>query len=369
MTTLESLQQIGRNRVRWRGRELLYFSGCDYFRMAESPAVLKAVAEALKKFGLNVAASRVTTGHHKIYELLEEQLAGFFGAEDALLVSTGYLTGIVVAQALAGNFSHALLDERAHPAMADAANHLDCPILKFKHRDAEDFARTIRLCGMGARPIVLTDGMFSHNGSVAPLKAYLKVLPRDGLILVDDAHGAGVLGRNGRGTPEHENISRRQIIQCVTLSKAIGVYGGAILGTRELRERILQRSRAFIGSTPVPLPLASAALASLKIFRLRGAAFRRRLFDNAKYVKDGLGRAGFAISPMPGPIVPIHTQSERESLSLKKHLLAAGIFPPFLKYPGGDANGYFRFVISSEHSRLQLDALVRALQTFDELKA
>jgi len=364
MTALERLQQIGRNRVRWRGRNLVYFSGCDYFRLAENPAVLKATGEGLKKFGLNVAASRLTTGHHKIYDLLEEQLAGFFEAEDALLVSTGYLTGIVVAQALAGSFSHALVDARAHPALLDAAAQLDCPILKFGHRDASDFARIIGRCGKGACPIVLTDGMFSHNGSAAPLKAYLKCLPRDGMILVDDAHGAGVLGKKGRGTPEHENVSRRQIIQCITLSKAFGVYGGAILGTKTLREKIFQRSRSFVGSTPLPLPLANAALTSLKICRSRGLDLRKRLNRNADYVKAAVESGEAKMPAVPGPIIPVHTRSESESLALKKHLLTAGIFPPFLKYPGGDANGYFRFVISSEHTRAQLDTLVNALRSF-----
>lgn len=138
--------------------------------MAENRAVLKAVGDGVKKFGLNVAASRLTTGHHKIYELLEEQLADFFKSEDALLVSTGYLTGIIVAQALAGNFSHALVDERAHPALLDAVNALDCPVLKFRHRDAVGFAGAIGRCGKGARPIVLTDGMFSHNGLARRLR-------------------------------------------------------------------------------------------------------------------------------------------------------------------------------------------------------
>ncbi len=364
MTALEPLQQTGRSCVRWRGRELAYFSGCDYFRLASDPAVLKAVGDGLKKFGLNVAASRLTTGHHKIYEILEGELAKFFGAEDALLVSNGYLTGIVVAQALAGNFSHVIVDGRAHPALLDAANQLDCPILKFAHRDAEDFARAIGRCGKGARSIVLTDGMFSHDGSAAPLKAYLKLLPRDGMILVDDAHGAGVLGANGRGTPELENVGRKQIIQCITLSKAFGVYGGAILGTRELREKILERSRAFVGSTPLPLPLANAALQSVKIMRARGKELRRRLNENADYIKAALRKGGLEFSETPGPIIPLSTKEPSQVPKIKKQLLAAGIYPPFLKYPGGDANGYFRFVISSEHSRAQLDTVAKALKNW-----
>jgi 8-amino-7-oxononanoate synthase len=361
MTALEPLQQLGGSRVRWRGRELIYFSGCDYFRMAEHPAVLKAAVEGVKKFGLNVAASRVTTGHHKIYEELERELVKFFDAEDALLVSNGYMTGMVVAQALAGNFSHALLDERAHPALQDAAEQLNCPILKFKHRDGEDFKRAVARCGKGSRPIVLTDGMFAHDGSVAPLKAYLKHLPRDGMILVDDAHGAGVLGKEGQGTVEFEGVGRKQIIQCVTLSKAFGVYGGAILGAHQLREKIFERSRAFAGSTPLPLPLANAAVQSVKVLKVRGKELRRQLNKNVDYVRSGLRNAGVELAETPGPIVPRFEKSPPQTRLLKKHLLAAGILPPFVKYPGF-SDGYFRFAISSGHNRAQLDKLIKVLK-------
>lgn len=362
MTVLEPLQQLAHSRVQWRGRKLDYFSGCDYFRLASRPAILKAAAAGLKKFGLNVAASRLTTGHHKLYDLLESELAGFFGVEDAVLAPTGYLTGIVTAQALAGNFSHALLDERAHPALMDASDHLNCPVLKFKHRDVEDFARTLGRCGKGARPIVLTDGMFSHDGSVAPLKEYLKCLLRDGIILVDDAHGAGVLGTNGRGSPEFEGVGRGQIIQCITLSKALGVYGGAILGTRKLRERILECGRALVGSTPLPLPLANAALRSLIILKRQGKKLRRQLNENADYARVAVASAGFEPPQTPGPIIPIALNDKAKVRKIKKCLLAAGIYPPFLKYPGGHPDGYFRFVISSGHSRAQLDNLANALK-------
>jgi len=367
MTQLEPLQPVERNFVRWRGRKLVYFSGCDYFRLARHPAVLQAAVAGVKQFGLNVAASRLTTGHHKIYAKLERQLADFFGTEDALLLPGGYLTGTVVAQALAGNFSHALVDERAHPALLDAAVQLDCPILKFKHRDADAFARAVARCGRGARPIVLTDGMFAHDGSVAPLRAYLKILPHDGLILVDDAHGAGALGNTGKGTPEHEKVSRRRIIQCVTLSKAFGVYGGAVLGSHELREKIFARSRAFIGSTPLPPPLANAALQSVKLLGRHGKKLRLTLNQNAAFVKTALRAAGWEIPETPGPIVPLHAGTESEARALKTQLLAAGIYPPFVKYPGGDANGYFRFVISSGHSRAQLNGLIAALAAFKRI--
>jgi 7-keto-8-aminopelargonate synthetase-like enzyme len=356
----EPLQQVDRTCVRHRSRKLAYFSGCDYFRLASHPAVLKAAHDGLKTFGLNVAASRLTTGNHKIYQTLEKELANFFDADNALLLPSGYMTSLAVAQALAGYFSHALVDERAHPALLDAANLLDCPVLKFKHRDESIFAQAIARCGPGSRPIVLTDGIFSHDGSVAPLKAYLKHLPKDGLILVDDAHGAGVLGKTGKGSLEAEGVSRRRIVQCITLSKAFGAYGGAILGTPALRKQILERSRLFVGSTPLPLPLASAAVHSAKILKA-DKTLRCRLIQNTNYVKTALREAGFKIPQTPGPIVPLHFKNESEVTALRKDLLAAKIFPPFINYPGGPAKGYFRFVISSEHSRAQLDDLLEVL--------
>ena len=257
MIQLEPLQPAGRNHVLLRGRKLLHFSGCDYFRLASHPVVQQAAADGLKTLGLNVAASRLTTGHHPIYEKLESALAQFFGAPDALLLPGGYQTSTVVAQALAGEFTHAFLDERAHSALRDAAMHLNCAVVPFLHRDAASLKRLIRSVGLKARILLLTDGMFAHDGSAAPLRDYLKVLPRTAKLLVDDAHGAGVLGAKGQGTLEHEGVGRSRIIQCVTLSKAFGVYGGAVLGSGTLRGKILSRSRAFIGCTPLPLPLAA----------------------------------------------------------------------------------------------------------------
>jgi 8-amino-7-oxononanoate synthase len=234
-------------------------------------------------------------------------------------------------------------------------------VLQFKSRDAGALARAVHRCGPGAKLVVLTDGMFAGDGSAAPLAKYLELLPKDARLLVDDAHGAGVLGRTGRGTLEHAGTSRRRVIQTVTLSKAFGAYGGAILSTARFRQRMLDRSRMFIGSTPLPLPLANAALAGVRVLN-SGARLRQRLAENAGYVKTALRQAGLALTDTPGPIVPLHPRRRGEAARLHRALLAAAIFPPFIKYPGGPPNGYFRFVISSEHSRAQLDDLIKVLR-------
>jgi 7-keto-8-aminopelargonate synthetase-like enzyme len=360
ITEPPSLQQIDRTYVLFGQKKLSYFSGCDYFRLSSHHAVLRALREGAEKFGLNVAASRSTTGNHKLYAEIEQGLGEFFGAESALLLSSGYSANLAAAQAMAGDFSHVLIDERAHASLSDAAGILGCPIVQFRHRDPENVAGILRVIGSLAKPIIFTDGMFSHDGSVAPLDSYHKLLPRNGRILVDDAHAAGVLGNSGQGTAEYLGLPRRRIIQTVTLSKAFGVYGGAVLGPKSLRGRILEKSRLFVGNTPMPLPLVCAALKSLRILKTTGA-LRAHLADNVRYVKEELRKMQYPVEATPSPIVSLFPQDCREIELWKRLLLARGIYPPLIYYPGGPTTGYFRFAISSEHSREQLADLVRAL--------
>ena len=358
----EPLQQVERTYVLRRGQKLSYFGGCDYFRLSSHPAVLKALREGLEQFGLNVAASRKTTGNHALYEKLEAALAVFFGVDAALLVSNGYMANLVATQALAGEFTHALIDERAHSSLFDAAAFLGYPLMPFKHRDAADARRVARSAGRRARLMLLTDGLFSHTGQVAPLHEYLRLLPKNTVLLVDDAHGAGALGRHGRGTVEFLGVSDARIVQVVTLSKAFGVYGGAVLGSRRLRDRVVSRSRLFTGNTPLPLPLTNAALTALQIVRA-DTRMRRRLKDNTRWVKAALSDAGFPIPEGPGPIVSFEPRNARHAESLRRRLVAHGIHPPLIRYSGGPASGYFRFAISSEHSAEQLGTLAQCIAT------
>ncbi len=362
MNLAEPLQSAGRTSIRLNGCKLAYFAGCDYFRLSSHPRVLKAATRAIKQLGLNVAASRVTTGNNPVYAALEAELAHFFDSPTATLAPNGYSPNLIVAQALAGQYSHVLLDERAHASLLDAAQLLDCPVVRFRHRDPDDLARALERLGT-TRPILLTDGLFAHDGSVAPLNKYLQLLPAEAMVLLDDAHGAGLLGTHGRGTPEHAGVSRKRLIQTITLSKAFGVFGGAILGPPALRHDIIERSRLFIGSTPLPPPLAAAALAAAKILRT-DRQLRPRLARNANYVKNRLRAAGFPLPNNPGPVVTISFPHLTQTNLLKRSLLSARIHPPFIRYPGGPPEGAFRFVISSEHTRAQLDVLLDVLIPF-----
>jgi 8-amino-7-oxononanoate synthase len=176
----------------------------------------------------------------------------------------------------------------------------------------------------------------------------------------DDCHGAGVVGANGRGSLEHEGVPRDRVIQTITLSKALGAFGGAVLASVDVRGRILARSRMFIGSTPPPLPLMHAALAVLEILSTKDA-LRRRLHGNAAWLRTALRAAGVAVPDAPGPIVALNPAGPAAAEELRLALLRAGIYPPFLRYPGAPPEGQFRFVVSSAHTRVQLRSLAAVL--------
>lgn len=357
------MQQCDRTYVLHGGRKLSYFSGCDYFRLSSHPRVRAALVAAVRQYGLSVSASRMTTGNHVLFGQLEARLREFFAAPAVTLTPTGYVANFIAAQALAGQVSHALLDAGAHASLADATRFLDCPVVRFPHRDAEGLRAAAAAAGPDARLLVVTDGLCARDGSAAPLADYLKVVPKTARFLVDDAHGAGVLGAGGQGTWEHAGIPRGRVIQTITLSKAFGAYGGAVLTAKPLRGRILGSSMCFVGSTPPPLPLVAAALESVRLLAA-DPRLRERLAKNRDRVKNALRAAGLPVPATPGPMFGLFPRTAAVAGRVRKALEEAGIFPPFIHYPGAPRAGYFRFVISSEHTSAQLDNLVEVLAAF-----
>ena len=354
------LQQVDRTYVISDGQRLSYFGGCDYFRLSSHPKVLRALEDGLRNYGLNVSASRFTTGNHAIYRDLESHLADYFDVESGTLTSTGYMANSVVAQALAGQFSHAFVDRESHSSLVDSATLLRAQVVMFKRGDADDLQRRLQTARNIRRAVVISEGLFAHNGEIAPLREYLAVMPRSGVLLVDDAHGAGVLGKTGKGTSEELDLPAQRVIRTITLSKAFGVYGGAVLGARTLQKRIYGTSSALVGNTPLPPPLAAAALMALEVAR-SDQGMRGRLCANAARVKGVLQKNGVAIGNLSTPIFGIFPARRGAAATLQERLLKHGIHPPFIRYPGGPRNGFFRFAISSEHRPEQLDALIAAL--------
>jgi 7-keto-8-aminopelargonate synthetase-like enzyme len=336
------LQQVGRTWVRHQGETLAYFAGCDYYRLASHPEVLQAARDAIDQYGLNVSASRWTTGNHHLYVELEKALSDFFGA-DAILVSNGFLTNLAVVQTIENRFTHVFIDQRAHASLKAAARAVQLPVASFAHRNANDLARQI---SGASKPLVLTDGMFAHDGSLAPLSEYDAILPAGGCLLVDDSHAAGVVGAQGRGTPESHRLAPGRFVQTITLSKAFGSFGGAIIASEETCQAICDTSDVVAGATPFPLPSAAAALVACRL--IKEESRRAALRENLRRLKTD------------SPIISVVPRDQGETEALKAKLLAHGIYPSHIRY--GSVEGFFRFAISSEHTRAQLEALASVLE-------
>lgn len=366
------LQQTDVTWVLLRGRRLMYFGGSDYLRLSWHPAVRRAMQAGVDQWGPSAGASRMTTGNVPVYGTLERELARFFGMPSATVTSAGYTAPLVAAQAVAPDHTHVVLDARAHACLVDAATLTTLPVTRFAHREVDDLRRAVRACGRKARVLVMTDGLFTHSGEVAPLAEYQAVLPASATLLVDDAHGAGCLGPRGRGTPEWVGAKPRQgMVWTITLSKAFGAYGGVILSSTAVRQAILERSRLFTGNTEVPPPCAEAARAALGVLREEGDARRARLRAHTETLRRRLAEAGPAsgavarrpvdvaalVRERPGPMVVGVPSSAASATRLERALLDAEIFPSLIRYPNGPADRYFRFALSSEHTADQLQRL------------
>ncbi len=360
MSLPEAIQPDDATHVLFRGRRLIYFGGCDYYRLARHPKLLKAHAQAAASDGLGTGASRMTTGNHPAHDELDAALTRFFGSETATVIADGYLANIALGQAANGRFDAAFIDEKAHMSLRDGAKFLGCPVVRYRHCDADDLAKRLSRRRVAKRVLLMTDGVFGATGRIAPLAGLAKRLPRSAMLWIDDAHGAGVLGERLRGTAEQRGLGERRVIQSITFSKALGSFGGAILGPRWLRAALLDGNNVVTGSSSLSAGLAKATLASLELLRTR-PGLAKRLRRNTAFVKAKLLAAGLPIGDPAFPVFSLDCPDKKAATALRRRLLANGIYPSCIRYPTGSEGAFYRFAISSEHTRAQLESLVNAL--------
>lgn len=344
------------------GRRCLYFGGTGYFGLHGHPAVIRAGVRAFKKYGTHNATSRAGFGNNPVLLEVEASLREFFQEEDAVYFGSGYLGSLVLTQALSPEADVLFVDESAHFCINDAIRSPGKPVFRFRHRDPDDLAKKLRRRLSGRqRPVVLTDGVFPIYGRIAPVPEYAEVLsPYGGLIAIDDAHGAGVLGANGRGTYEHFEMKGPGLYYCGTLSKAFGGHGGFVAGKKGFIGRIRVSVGAYIGSTPTPTPVAAATAKGIEIL-LRHPEHRERLRRNAAALKKGLKSLGIAVEDSPVPIAAWCMRTEKEMLRVQERLMRRGIAVPRLKYVGAPASGVLRVTVFSTHTLGQIKRLLEEL--------
>jgi 8-amino-7-oxononanoate synthase len=362
-TTVEGFADAEtRARVRVGGRTLVDFSSNDYLGLARHPQLAAAMGASAKAAGAGSAASHLVTGHGTEHQRLEEELAAFTRRERALLFSTGYMANLAVMSALAGRGERILLDRLSHASLIDGARLAGADLHRYRHADAEAAARALDE-DPARTALIGTDGVFSMDGDLAPLAALARAARRaDAWLVVDDAHGLGVLGASGRGTLEECAVSGAEVPVLIgTLGKAFGSFGAFVAGEAALIEYLIQKARSYIYTTALPQPVAAATRKALELAQTEDWR-RTRLAALVERFRRLALEARLPLGVSRTPIQPIVLGSEAAVLAAQRDLEAEGLWvvairPPTV--PQGTAR--LRVTLTAAHSEAQIDQLIEAL--------
>jgi 8-amino-7-oxononanoate synthase len=339
------------------GRRLVSFAGCDYLGLARREEVVSAAADALRRCGLGAGASRTTTGTWRAHLDLERALARWLRTEDCVLLPSGWVAAGALAVALADECDVALVDGGAHPALRQAAEISGLPVAVFAHFDARDAARL----AARRRPLVLTDAVDVVCGSIAPLAALRRVAVRTGgFVIVDDAHGLGVLGPGGRGAAAAAGASGPRVLTAGSLSKAIGAHGGFVVASRKVCAQVRKRFDGYAGGTPIPPSTAAAAAVAVRL-AARDESLRRRLRANAAILRRRFAALGLATPRAGLPWFAVSGLPKSRLAAIERALRGDGFLVPHLHYFGAPKGGFLKIALSAAHEPSQVEALGEAL--------
>ena len=344
------------------GRRLVDFSSNDYLGLAAHPAIAAAMAECAPRCGAGSGASHLTSGHGQEHAALEEELAAFVGRPRALLFSTGYMANLGVVTALAGRGESVLLDRLSHASLIDASLLSGARFRRYPHCDA-DAARRLLAEGTPQTTVLATDGVFSMDGDIAPLVALSEAArAHSAWLVVDDAHGIGVLGKNGGGALEVAGLSGEEVPVLVgTLGKALGSFGAFVAGSGDLIELLIQRARSYIYTTALPQPVAAATRAALRIARDEPWRRERALALTARF-RAAARQAGVPLADSVTPIQPIPLGSAQAALAAQHALREAGFRVVAIRSPTVPAGAErLRITLTAAHRESQVDSLVATL--------
>ena len=360
--TVDHRVATGRALTMADGRELVDFSSNDYLGLARHPALAAAMAKCAARTGAGSGASHLITGHGAEHDRLEEELAAFTRRERALLFSTGYMANLAVMTALAGRSERVLLDRLCHASLIDGARLSGATLVRYAHADALEAARLLA-ADAAHTALLATDGVFSMDGDLAPLPELTRCIRRRDLwLLVDDAHGLGVVGADGGGVLEHFGLGSDAVpILVGTLGKAFGSFGAFVAGSAELIEFLIQKARTYVYTTALPQPVAAATRAALTLVRTESWR-RERLRTLVGRFRVAAHALGVPLANSTTPIQPVLLGSAAAALAAQRELASAGywvvaIRPPSV--PAGSAR--LRVTLSAAHTEAEIDGLAEQL--------
>lgn len=348
------------------GRDLLAFCSNDYLGLASEPALAAALAEGAARWGSGAGASHLVSGHYEVQQQLEASLAAFVGCERALYFSTGYMANSGVIPALVGRGDAVFADRLNHASLVDGMLLSRATMQRYPHLDLVALERML-VASTAPRKLIVTDAVFSMDGDVAPLAGLLALAERfDAWLLIDDAHGFGVLGPQGRGAVAEAGIASWRVIQIGTLGKAAGVSGAFAAGHADVIEWLMQKARTYIFTTGAPPALAHALLASLVLIE-HGDDRRDRLAHLIDRLRTRLRLRRWTLLPSRTPIQPVQVGDNAETLALAHALWDEGLWVPAIRpptVPAGSAR--LRISLSAAHTEADIDRLAATLNRLED---
>jgi glycine C-acetyltransferase len=340
------------------GREVINLASNNYLGLTSHKALRKAAIEAVRKLGVGAGAVRTIAGTMKLHMDLEEQIAKFKHTEACVVFQSGFTANAGTVSAVLGKDDMIISDELNHASIIDGARLSKATIKVFKHKDVADCERILQEhAAFPGKKLIISDGVFSMDGDVAPLPALCDLAEKYGCIMmVDDAHSSGVLGRSGRGTVDHFDCHGRVHIQVGTLSKAIGSMGGYVCGSRDLIDFLYLRARPFLFSTSHPPATAAACQAAFTLLdSAEGEKLVQKLWANTKFFKKELKKRGFEFKASETPIIPIHVGDAAKAFEFSRKLFESGVFAPAVGYPTvAEGKARLRAIVSAAHKREHL---------------
>jgi glycine C-acetyltransferase len=348
---------------RFDGKEVINLASNNYLGLTTHPKLCEAALEAVRKYGVGSGAVRTISGTMTLHMQLEERIAAFKNVEACVVFQSGFAANAGTVSAILGPEDHIISDELNHASIIDGCRLSKAKIHVFPHKDVAAAERTLaELASAPGRKLLISDGVFSMDGDIGPLPGLVEAAEKHGAIMmVDDAHASGVLGRNGRGTIDHFGLHGRVHVQVGTLSKAIGVLGGYVCGSRDLIEFLYHRARPFLFSTSHPPAVAAACLAAFDVLEQEPERIDR-LWENTRYFKRGLVDAGFQTGMSETPITPVIVGEAKVAHQLSRELFDNGVLATgigFPTVPKGKAR--VRTIVTATHTTDELD---RALDAF-----
>ena len=359
--TLRAVATAPTARLVINGREVIQFASNNYLGLSTHPKVVEAAVAATHKFGVGASGSRLMTGNSQLYEALEAKIAAAKGTPASLVFSSGYLANISTIPALAGEGDVIYSDALNHASIIDGCRLSRATKKVYRHGDVEHLETLLAESTGFRRRLIITDGVFSMDGDIAPLPEICELADRYGaMVMVDDAHGFGVLGACGGGVVEHFGLETHNIIQMGTLSKAVGGLGGYVAGSRALIDYLVNRGRGFIFTTGLPPATLAAASAAIDVIRTQ-PEHAQRLHANARWLRSALTEAGYQVLPGETQIIPVIVGENERATRLADALFENGVYVPAIRPPTvPEGTSRLRLSVMATHTMTDLETAMRA---------